>query len=156
MIFDDWGNTVKEEVTTFTDTIMMRHVFRSISDSMGNIPVPAVQHNLIIKISSQLYSIDLDKHIGYKSNSISFHFGPDFFKKDEVIVGTDTIIGKPCQIVDMQHAFRLWIWEKIPLKKQPIPAIMDGVKVEEYATEIDDSYVIKADEFKIPFNIKIQ
>jgi hypothetical protein len=30
------------------------------------------------------------------------------------------------------------------------------MRVEEYATEIDDSYSIKPDEFKIPDNIKFQ
>jgi hypothetical protein len=154
VIFDDWGATLKEVVTTVNDTSMMKKALTSINDSLGKTQIPGIERNLLLKASDQSYSIDLDRHVGNKISSVSVQFRPDPYKNQEVIVGTDTILGKPCQIAEIHDAFRFWIWKKIILRKQIIQSF-NGIRVEEYATEIDDGYIIKPDEFKIPDNIQI-
>src|SRR5580658_16941 len=118
-----------------------------------NQPIPAVKHNLKIRVSGQIYVIDLDQKIGYKSGAPSLRLELPGFEQTEV--GKDTILGKPCRIVEIQHAFRIWYWGKIALKKelvQPVP----GGRVEEYAIEVDANYPIKPDEFKVPDSVTIQ
>ena len=50
--------------------------------------------------------------------------------------------------------FKIWYWKGIVLKKEYI--ISSTQKIYEYATSIDENYVIKEDEFKVPKNVKMQ
>ena len=72
-------------------------------------------------------------------------------------VRSDTLLGKPCAIWEQPQGFRFWVWKGFyAVKKQMTVAFPGGMRVEEYPTEIDESYTIKPDEFKIPDNIKFQ
>jgi hypothetical protein len=140
VIFDEWGNKEKEEVVTMTGA--------------------AKENILILTVASQRYIMDLDQHTGAKSPA-KFLFGGSLEENMKqmgfTFVRTDTLVGKPCKVWERPRAFRLWIWNNCyVVKKKMIQDLPGGMRVEEYATEIDDSYSIKPDEFKIPDNIKFQ
>jgi hypothetical protein len=152
--FDRWGAIEKEEVTTTTDTALMRKTMTSAPPAANKISIPTVQHILVIKDAKSKTTIDLDKRMGFVDCNIGPWIGVDFNDKNSSVVGKDTIAGKPCIVREMQHAFRVWLWNKIVLKKQ---LIQNGppINVTEYATEIDDAYVTKPREFAIPPDIKM-
>jgi hypothetical protein len=155
VIFDDWGNEEKEEVTTISDTSMMRQMLVSVAvpDSIrNNMKIPAVQHNLLIQNAYKRYVIDLNKQTGYQTARPMFQVGANFFDERTVIVGEDTLLGKPCEIKEIQQTFRLWVWNKITLKKMLVQKESD-LKMGEFAIEIDENYVIKPDEFMVPKNV---
>jgi len=153
--FDQWGAIEKEEVTTMTDTGLMRKALTDAPAPVNKMALPGVQHVLLIKDTKTKYTIDLGKMIGYVTHASALQVGPDFLEKNSIVVGNDTILGKPCVIREMHQAFRFWVWNKIVLKKK---LIQNGpeINVAEYATEIDEDYVMKPDEFKVPPNIKVQ
>ena len=70
------------------------------------------------------------------------------------MLGQDTILGKPCKVVEYQHGVRIWLWKNIPLKN--LPLWVSGPKIGENAILVDENYVIRPNEFKVPANIKIQ
>ena len=155
IIFDDWGNMEKEEVITFSDTAIMGKALRQLSGGKFHDTIPGVQHNLRIRTAQEIYTIDVSQQVGYKTRSFALFDQTTMMNSMTTAVGTDTLLGKPCRIVEMQHAFRLWMWDNIALKKQLVQEVPD-MKMEEYAIEVDDNYVIKPDEFTVPANIKIQ
>ena len=73
----------------------------------------------------------------------------DKFKK----VGEDTFMGKKCEIIDME-GYKRWMWNGIALKKQL--DMLPAGQWYKYAIAIDENYVIKKDEFKIPAGIVMQ
>jgi len=166
--FDDWGNKVKEEVVTMTDTATMRKWMASLQDSlnqpdarafMQNLRLMAVQHNLKITVGSQSYGIDLDHHIGAKSPVYLFggSFEGNMKQMGFAVVRTDTFLGKPCKVWEHPGSFRFWIWKNFyVVKKEMIQSLAAGMRMEEYATEIDESYPIKPGEFLIPDNIRFR
>jgi hypothetical protein len=157
LIFDDWGKEEKEEVTTVSDTGLMKQMLdvAGLPDSLRNMTIPGVQHTLLIRSAYKKYVINLDKKIGYQSTASMQQFGMNLFEQEAVIVGEDTLLGKRCVVKEIQKAFRLWIWHKIALKKIIIQK-GSPLNVGEYATEIDENYVIKPNEFMVPKNITMR
>jgi hypothetical protein len=166
VIFDDWGNLEKEEGVTMTDTIAMRKVLGSVLDSASTSPetsafqnnfrLAALQHTLIITTNGQRYIIDLDQHTGVKGPILIMEDNMEGVLKQTgfVFARLDTLLGKPCEIWEAHGAFRFWVWNKFyVLKKELMADFPASMRVEEYATEIDESYSIKPDEFKVPDNI---
>jgi hypothetical protein len=158
LTFDDWGNTFKEELTTVQDTATMEKLLmavkgnsKSAPDSLFNMKMRAVQHYWGIRTPMQTWTIDPDRHIGYVTESYN---PPELGPIPATVVGQDTILGKPCQVVEQQHGIRIWFWKNIPLKK--LPLWVSGPNVGEHATLIDENYVIRPNEFKAPANIKIK
>jgi hypothetical protein len=154
LIFDDWGRREKEDVVMSTDTAALQ---KFLSDMHGEIAQtspkpkpPIVQRNMKVRIPGAVYAIDLDRQIGYKQEDASPL--PDL---DQSEVGKDTILGKPCRIVEVRHAFRIWYWGKIALRREMVSKVL-GMRIEEFAIEVDENYSIGPDEFKIPASIKIQ
>lgn len=167
LVIDDWGRREKEVVTTITDTSYMTDMsstaqaqqkdsFSRASDSMlASISksIPSVQHQMLIHDSGQTYMVDLDRNIGYQRPY--FQFTPNLDAIGQKEVGKDTILGKPCRVVEVQGAFRIWYWGKIALKKEIIQKV-EGMNVGEYVVLIDVDYKIKPDEFKVPASVKMQ
>lgn len=167
LVIDDWGKREKEVVTTVTDTSYMRKLsnmaqgqqrdsFSRAADSMlaslfKN--APSVQHQMLIHDSGQTYMVDLDRNIG--SQRPYFQLMPDFGAIGQKEVGIDTILGKPCKIVEIEGVFRIWYWGKIALKKEIIEKV-EGMNVDEHVVSIDINYKIKPDEFKVPASVKMQ
>jgi hypothetical protein len=165
VIFDDWGNKEKEEVVTTTDTASMRKGWASLEDSshqdrasafQNNLKLAAVQHNLKITVGGQRYIIDLDTHVGAKSPVYLFGGTLDENMKQMgfSFVRSDTLLGKLCRVWEQPGGFSLWVWNNYVVKKQIIQGLSAGMRLEEYAIKIDESYSIRPDEFKIPDNIK--
>ena len=109
LTFDDWGNTFKEEITTVQDTATLEKLLmalkgnsKSAPDSIFNMNMRGVQHYLGIYTPTQTCNIDLDLHIGYVTESYN---PPDLGPISATVVGQDTILGKPCQVVEHQIVF---------------------------------------------------
>jgi len=159
IIFDDWGNKEKQEAVTMTDTAAMRNNLAGAPPALREMEIPAVQHNLLITVDGQRYAIDIDHHTGAKSPNLLFGGSMEENMKQMgfAFVRTDTLLGKPCKLYEQSGTFRLWIWKGFwVVKKQMIADLPASMRVEEYPTEIDESYSIKPDEFKIPDNIHFQ
>lgn len=168
IVFDDWGRKEREEVTTVNDTATLRKMYSAIRSEMDSIPqspltdsakksfgaeIPAVQHNLRIRDSGQVYSIDLDRNIGYVTPDLQLMPDSTFLEQTEV--RQDTLLGRRCRVVRIMDAFFIWYWQKIPVKKEMVQKI-EGMKIEEYAIDIDENYKVKPGDFKVPASVKIQ
>jgi hypothetical protein len=168
IIFDDWGRKEREEVVTNNDTVMFNKALSAIRQMMDSMPhspifdsakqsfqdaVPAVQHNLRIRDSGKVYSIDLDKNTCHVTQDTQLLPDSGFFGQPGA--RSDTLLGRPCKVVDFQNAFRIWYWKKIPVKKE---VIQHGraMGVIEYAISFDEGYKAKPDDFKIPPSVKMQ
>ena len=167
VIFDDWGNKEKEEGVTMFDTSAMKNSLTALRDSLRNRGAPAfpdsfqfsaIQHNLIITVEGQRYIVDLDRHTGEKGPILLMggSFEENMKQMGFAFIRTDTLLEKPCKVWEQAAAVRLWVWNNYVVKKQMIIGLPAGMRIEEYATEIDESYSIKPDEFKIPDNIQFQ
>ena len=84
-----------------------------------------------------------------------FRVGANFPDEKTVIPGEDTLLGKHCEVREVDKDFRLWVWNKITLKKMLIQKGSDN-KWGEFAVEIDEDYVIKPDEFMVPKHVTIK
>jgi hypothetical protein len=154
IIFDDWGISIKEIVTTLTDTAMMRQLLFDAPPAVLQMQLQREQHNMILFTPKDKYDINLDQKTGHGRFSLNLgDFGqlPGFHKK---LAGKDTILGRVCDVETIRNAFKLWKWNGIVLKKKIMQDIHGG-KVEEFAVEIDEDYKIKPDEFDIPKDIRI-
>lgn len=158
IIFDDWGNTAKEYGVVYPDTSQMKTLigkdFPQAFDSMPLSKFSQAQHLLKIQTKGVMYNIDLDRKVGY----ISSYFQPDssfkFPDGIEKIIGTDTFLNRKCIIKSFGDKAKLWYWNNLVLKKEFDES--DLVKTFEYATSIDETYIIKPDEFDIPKDITIK
>ena len=171
IIFDDWGREEKEVDSAKIDTAGMRkelemvaealqhsHLRIAGSDSLSerlNGPIATVLHTLRLRLARTEYHIDLNTKTGYRSSADPLlMFDTAHIEQSEI--GVDTILGKPCRIMEVQHAYHIWYWGRIPLKKVSIRETEMPAGEEEYAVTIDENYKIKPDEFKIPVNVKMQ
>ena len=140
LIFDDSGKVEKELGITYLDTSANAEIPKEI---IGN---RTVYHTLLIHTTDSIFSIDLDLMTCGKSANLN----PGFSSTDEMKkIREETFLSKKCDVMNV-NGVKLWYWKGIVLKKE-IPA--EGVY--EYATSIDENYVIKKDEFEVPKNVKM-
>jgi hypothetical protein len=165
--FDEWGNKEKTEIVMSTDTAVMRKWLAALQDStspaetrafLNNIPITAEQHLLTISLESQRYNINLDQKVGSRGTVflIGGSFEENLKQTGFAFMRNDTLLGKPCKVWEMHGGFRFWVWNNYVVKKQMITDLPQGMRIEEYAVKIDESYSIRPDEFKIPDNIQFQ
>jgi len=154
-VFDNWGNVEKEEITTINDTTIMKKGFSSVSDSAIDFTIPAKLDQLIIRTPQFIYTINLDQNVGYKQKNNSSNILEQMDSNSSMIIGKDTILGKPCQVLEIEHSMKIWLWNKIALKKQLLQKI-DGMQMEESAIEVDEHYKIDPNEFGIPKGVIIK
>ncbi len=128
-----------------------------------------VMHVLHIRRQDSVFFLDLDSMVGSGRFALTLvgsshpeepiiQTGKDTFDVDILAfvnsqkkkIGEDTLLGRPCDIIDF-NGVKIWYWKGLALKKEIIPQ-----KVYEYATSIDENYVIKEDEFKIPNGVKLR
>lgn len=143
LVFTDSGYIEKELSVTYIDTSGKTEIPKEVLGSR------TVYNTLVIQTRDSVNSIDLDLMIGRKRTK----YGSDlasFVYDSKIKVGEDTFLTKKCDIIDIEGV-KLWYWKGIVLKKE-LP--IDGVY--EYAVSIDEDYSIKADEFLIPKNVKMQ
>jgi|SRR5579862_7922392 len=145
IIFTDSGRLEREEGTSSFDTSVSIS-FRQNLQGHG-----IIMHYLRIQTRDSVYSFDLDS----MSGSRKARFKERRMSKDWSQGGeNDTLLGKICTVKDLPP-LKLWYWKGILLKRERTPLSYPPPFTEyEYATEIDEDYVIKPDEFAIPMNIK--
>lgn len=162
LIFSDSGKIEKESGITYVDTSANSEIPRQFIGSR------TVYNSLIIHTKDSVFAIDMDS----KTGTSSFRFtlvesshqdepvkktGKNTFDIDLLAlqknaakkVGEDTFLNKKCDVIDLDGA-KIWYWKGIALKKESLSG-----QIYEYATSIDENYVIKENEFKVPDNIKI-
>lgn len=143
VIFADSGRIEKQIVLAYTDTSKNPEIPKGI---IGN---RTVYHLLQIQTIDSVFSIDLDLMTGTKR--VRFVLGASVPLDNQMKkIREDTFLNKKCEVIDF-NAATLWYWNGIVLKKE---LGIDGVY--EYATSIDEDYIIKETEFEFPKDIKLQ
>ena len=158
IVFDDWGNTAKEYGVVYPDTSQFKTLIgKDFPHAFDTIPlskIPQVQHLLKIQTKGSMYIINLDTKTGYASP----YFQPDssfkFPEGVEKIIGNDTFLNRNCIVKSFGDKVKFWYWNNLVLKKEFEEDSTDGTF--EYATFIDENYIIKSDEFEIPKDITIK
>src|SRR5258708_2515016 len=141
IVFDFWGNYEKAIVHS-----------RLVNESMGGDSVISKlvtkgTNMMYLKTPKVIYEINMDDNIGIKQDRSSFEFSSDFLDQKKKKIGIDTILGKPCEIIEVAGAIKIWFWNKIALKKQ-LSQKVDGITVEEYAIKVDEQYSVRPNQFK--------
>ncbi|SRR5579862_8837821 len=148
IIFADSGRIEKTEGTICFDSSAVSKTFPMLP---GSVPKAAV-HSLTIQTVDSIYSIDLDSMYGSKQLKIRFLGLPSI--SDQVLdVGKDTLLGKMCTIKEFLGC-KIWYWKGLALKKEFPKLFPQFSNVYEYATKIEETYIIQPDEFAIPKNVK--
>lgn len=146
LIFTDSGRTEKVYGITQIDTSLLNTIPEEFSQTQPS------SGKLVIQTPDSIISIDLKKGIANKrprsdidlSSFLDSHLKP---------IGTETFLNRMCEVMDV-GGFKIWYWKGLALKKE---LMIDGnQKVYEYAVSIDENYVIKPDEFKVPENVTFQ
>jgi hypothetical protein len=149
VIFDDSGVYEKQIVVAHlaNDSILRDSILGRIIKKDLNF--------LAIKTPQSTYSIDMDSKTGAKRDLILLPFDNDSFLGRRNAIGSDTILGRACEIVEYAKAIKVWYWKNIALKKE---MVVDGIVMQEYATSIDEQYSINKDEFAVPkgVNFRVQ
>jgi hypothetical protein len=142
LVFADFGKVEKQFGVTYLDTSANTEIPKGM---LGN---RTVFHTLQIQTPDSVFSVDLDLMTGKKR--VKFGFTSSLIDDQMIKVREDTFLGRKCNIMDF-NGVKLWYWKGIVLKKEmPI----DGIY--EYATSIDENYVVKEDEFQVAKGVKMQ
>ena len=145
LIFTDSGKIEKAVAATEIDTSFFKNMSKEFNENLG------ASKTMIIQTQDSVFTIDLKKLTGTKRQRINVGIPsfPDEQKKKTV---TDSFLNRECEIVDF-HSFKIWYWKGIAVKKE---MVIDAThKIYEYATSIDEDYIIKAEDFEVPDNVKI-
>jgi len=144
VIFDDSGVYEKEIVIAHlvSDSIM--------EDSPAASFIKKDINMIAIKTPQSILTVDIDTKRGSKQDRRPLPFGKDFFTPDKKVIGSDTILGRRCEIIEYTKAYKVWYWKGIALKKE---MVVDGIIIQECAISIDESYSIKKDEFNVPKDV---
>ena len=145
IIFADSGKVEKMSGSTDVDTASLSKLTSKFNGQRTH------NHSMLIQTPDSVFSIDLDSMTAYtrKRNPLKIAFDNGIMKNK---VGEDTLLGRKCTIVQLD-GFRIWYWKGIALKKET--DISHGSIVLEHAVFIDEGYIIKEDEFKIPKGVRI-
>ncbi len=146
LIFADSGKVEKEYGVANIDTSVNSEIPKQFIGSR------TVYHSLIIQTQDSVFSVDLDLMTGGKRQRFNLDMSSiiDGQKKK---IGQDIFLNKTCDIVDF-HGFKIWYWKGLALKKEM--TLSPNQNVYEYATAIDENYIIKEDEFKVPAGVHLK
>lgn len=146
LIFTDYGKTEKAFTITQTDTSKFNQMAEGLSLNQTSSQI------LIIQTTDSVITVDLEKLISSKRQRFNLDLSSTFDDQKKLFK-TDTFLNKACEVVDLA-GFKIWYWKGLALKKE---MTIDGDnKIYECATSIEENYLIKADEFKVPSNVKLQ
>jgi hypothetical protein len=147
IIFTDSGRIEKDSAVTYFDTAAMSKIFGKLNPDLR-----PVGHTLNIHTRDSVFSIDLDSMKGGKRAKFTIaNLSPDsIFNTEKKIVGQDTFLNRKCDIISF-GGMRIWYWKGFAIKKE----MSFPNEVHENAILIDENYVIKEDEFKIPDGVKM-
>ena len=144
IIFSDSGKIEKQLGTIYFDTSAMSRISKEFKSNK------TIAHTLGIQTKDSVFSIDLDARSGTRRSRINLDWLPKT-NSEEKKIGENTLLGRKCTITNFGPV-KIWYWKGLALKKET-PAF---IKVYEYASLIDENYIIKDDEFAIPKDIKWQ
>ena len=148
LIFADSGRIQKLVGEQIIDTTKMQEL---IPTNMGG---RSTIRELQIQTKDSVFSVDLDLMTGFGRKRIGLGVDmsaltAEVYKK----IGEDTFLNRKCDIIDFS-GMKIWYWKGIVLKTQ-LPEESGGVVIES-ATSIDEKYVIREDEFKVPVGVKMK
>ncbi len=149
-IFDDWGAFEKIVAKTklVKDSIEGDSIVSKIMKARAK-----DTNILMLRNRAGSYIIDLDKKEGVFYSLLGCN--PEIPDNVGRLVGKDTILGKPCDVMEMPGFIKVWLWNKLVLKKQ-LTQKVDGITVEEYAILIDENYKIQEGDFNLPTDVKFK
>ena len=146
IIFADSGRIEKQLVTQYVDTANNSDIQQQF---IGN---RTVYHILQIQTQDSVFSIDLDLMIGSKRARFNIDMS-SYINNEKKKIGEGIFLNKKCDITDFS-GFNIWYWKGLALKKEM--TISPTQQVYETATLIDEHYLIKEDEFKVPIGVKMK
>jgi len=123
------------------------------------------QNQKTILDGNTTYAIDYDKRTVTKMETpmlSMFPKGTDLTKGGEEMmtnmggkkVGTGTILGKNCDIWEIQNlGSKIWIWNSIPMKTE---TNLMGMKISQEATDVKVDVSVSDEHFDIPKDFKVQ
>lgn len=145
IVFDDYGK--KEKMIASTVVSNVSNAERNAGDTT---------HEMIIKNGAFLYKINLKDGAGFKLNrSETLPLNLDALRPGQVLIGEDTVLDRPCVVIEVFGSLRTWYWNRIAIKKQ-VTGTGITTKIEEYAIEIDENYILDKDEFEVPKGIRLK
>jgi putative transposon-encoded protein len=146
LIFTDSGKVEKVYGVTYVDTSANSEIPKQFIGSR------TVYRSLIIQTKDSVFTVDLDLMTGGKRERFNLDMS-SLFDDQKKKTGQDTFLNKTCDIVDFQ-GFKVWYWKGLALKKEM--TLSPNQKVYEYATAIDENYIIKDNEFKVPNGVNLK
>lgn len=129
-------------------------------------PVYGLQNMLTLSRKDWVMTMDLDKRVGRKfQNAMMTEYLDPTRKREKVPfdemmmnklqgerIGTEEILGRPCEIWEIKDAgVRLWYWKWIPLKTV---LSVDGYQVVMIAEKLSEDDDIPSAYFQIPEGIR--
>lgn len=158
IVFDDWGSIAKEYGVIYPDSsqlqLLVGEDFSEAFDTLSMNKTLQVQHSLKIQRKEIIYNIDLDAKVGYISPLFKASSSFKMADSIEKIIGTDTFLNRLCIVKSFGDKVKFWYWNNLVLKKEFDEEGL--VEILEYATSIDENYIIKPDEFEIPKDVTIK
>lgn len=177
-IFDDWGQFEKAYVVTETDTSFFSHLKKEfdvlrndtafLTKMFRDSVIPPInniaekQSEIEINTPTYVYRINPDTKQGAK---IARNISPMALQMDSLLramvgsqkkmVGHEMYLGKACRIEIIDGVMKMWMWNGVCLKKVMLNPKGDA-KFEEYATEIDETYMPTKADFEPPKDIVIR
>jgi len=151
LYFDDYG--AKESRETITEFSMMGQTIKS--------------HKIGFFKDGYMYELDLEKKTGGKFKGVMpgggemdlSKFSKEMMKEYNVKkVGTETIIGKECDVNSMEYAKMnmkgtIYMWQGLTLKSD---VDMGKIKVKTVATKFEENVSIPASKFEVPADFTIE
>lgn len=148
LIFDDSGRIEKLIGVEYIDTSVD---LQKLGFPEGLKNSRTLVNSLHIQTRDSIFSIDLDSSIGYSRPRLYWDL-KSLFPPDRKI-GNFEFLGRSCDLMETPVGEML-MWKGICLNKLFKNEIDPNLY--EYAVLIDENYVIKKDEFKVPANIKMK
>jgi len=145
VVFDDYGKV--EKMTALSIVAGNGNESRIAGDT---------SYEMTIKKPGELYKVNLKEHTGFKTTrNETLPLNLESPRPGQVIIGPDTILDKPCTVVEIFGSLRTWYWNRIPIKKQVIGSGMT-TKIEDVAISIEENYAVSSSEFEVPDGIKLK
>jgi hypothetical protein len=148
LIFDDSGRIEKLVGVEYIDTSID---LAALGFPKGIKIQRTVIHSLIIEEKDSTCRIDLDSMIGSKSQRI--YWDMKSVTPIDKKVGEKLFLRKTCDIMESPFG-KMLFWKGVCVNKTFDMRLEQNVY--EYATIIDENYIIKEDEFKAPAGVKLR
>jgi len=149
MIFDDYG-------------MLEAKISNTVMDIMG---IKQKHNNKEIMKGKWVYTIDLATNKGTKIENPLYAMFPNGVDAKEVgeemmknmggvKIGTETILGKDCDIWEIKKLMsKVWVWKSIPIKSE---INMMGMKITQIATSVEVDINVSPDNFNLPEGVEFK